>query len=57
MAPRVLWACCCALGSAFFTVFFHQSTYLINSRLDLELPTDLLEQLTNEARGVLAVVG
>lgn len=37
---------CCALGSAFFTFFFHQSTYLINSALNLELPSDLLKQLT-----------
>ena len=37
---------CCALGSALFTAFFHQSTYLINSLLALELPTELLSQLT-----------
>ena len=37
---------CCALGSALFTAFFHQSTYLINLLLALELPTELLSQLT-----------
>ena len=37
---------CCAVGSAFFTVFFHQSAYLINSALNLELPSNLLKQLT-----------
>ena len=42
----VALAACCALGSAFFTVFFHWSAYLINSFLDIELPQDLLTQLT-----------
>ena len=37
---------CCAIGSAVFTLFFHQSTYLINSLLALELPTEFLKQLT-----------
>ncbi|MBP3893277.1 MAG: SpoIIE family protein phosphatase [Atopobiaceae bacterium] len=39
-------ALCCAIGSAFFTCFFHQSTYLINSIMSYELPRNLLAQLT-----------
>lgn len=48
--PKAGWrracaiAACCAVGSAFFTLYFHQSSYLINATLGIEVPAELHEQ-------------
>lgn len=45
--PRfALLAACCAVGSAFFTDFFRLSASVINSLIALQLPHDLVQQLT-----------